>query len=233
LDQVTVADMGEARRIETTKDKTTIIEGQGNATMIKGRVDQIQVQLEETTSEYDKEKLQERIAKLSGGVAVIKVGAPTEPELKEKKQRVEDALSAARAALDEGIVPGGGVAYVRASAVLDNINPAMDQQVAATILNKALQEPLNIIAQNAGRDGPVVLSEIKSNESASYGYDAFHDNFGDLLEKGILDPAKVSRVALENASSVAGMILTSRALIADEEEEHEHDDGHGHSHGEF
>jgi chaperonin GroEL len=233
LDQVTVADMGEARRVETTKDKTTIIEGKGDATMIKGRVDQIQVQLEETTSEYDKEKLQERIAKLSGGVAVIKVGAPTEPELKEKKQRVEDALAAARAALDEGIVPGGGVAYVRASAALDNINLAMDQQVAATILTKALHEPLNIIAQNAGRDGPVVLNEIKSNESANYGYDAFQDNFGDLLEKGILDPAKVSRVALENASSVAGMILTSRALIADEEEEDEHDDGHGHSHGEF
>ena len=233
LDQVTVADMGEARRVETTKDKTTIIEGKGDATMIKGRVDQIQVQLEETTSEYDKEKLQERIAKLSGGVAVIKVGAPTEPELKEKKQRVEDALSAARAALDEGIVPGGGVAYVRASAALDNINLAMDQQVAATILAKALHEPLNIIAQNAGRDGPVVLNEIKNNESTNYGYDAFQDNFGDLLEKGILDPAKVSRVALENASSVAGMILTSRALIADEEEEHGHDDGHGHSHGEF
>ena len=233
LDQVTVADMGEARRVETTKDKTTIIEGKGDATMIKGRVDQIQVQLEETTSEYDKEKLQERIAKLSGGVAVIKVGAPTEPELKEKKQRVEDALAAARAALDEGIVPGGGVAYVRAAAALDNINLAMDQQVAATILTKALHEPLNIIAQNAGRDGPVVLNEIKSNESTNYGYDAFQDNFGDLLEKGILDPAKVSRVALENASSVAGMILTSRALIADQEEEHEHDDGHGHSHGEF
>ena len=233
LDQVTVADMGEARRVETTKDKTTIIEGKGDATMIKGRVDQIQVQLEETTSEYDKEKLQERIAKLSGGVAVIKVGAPTEPELKEKKQRVEDALAAARAALDEGIVPGGGVAYVRAAAALDNINLAMDQQVAATILTKALHEPLSIIAQNAGRDGPVVLNEIKSNESTNYGYDAFQDNFGDLLEKGILDPAKVSRVALENASSVAGMILTSRALIADQEEEHEHDDGHGHSHGEF
>ena len=233
LDQVTVADMGEARRVETTKDKTTIIEGKGDATMIKGRVDQIQVQLEETTSEYDKEKLQERIAKLSGGVAVIKVGAPTEPELKEKKQRVEDALAAARAALDEGIVPGGGVAYVRAAAALDNINLAMDQQVAAAILTKALHEPLNIIAQNAGRDGPVVLNEIKNNESTNYGYDAFQDNFGDLLEKGILDPAKVSRVALENASSVAGMILTSRALIADQEEEHEHDDGHGHSHGEF
>ena len=142
-------------------------------------------------------------------------------------------MAAARAALDEGIVPGGGVAYVRASAALDNINLAMDQQVAATILTKALHEPLSIIAQNAGRDGPVVLNEIKSNESTNYGYDAVQDNFGDLLEKGILDPAKVSRIALENASSVAGMILTSRAVIADEEEEHGHDDGHGHSHGEF
>jgi len=232
LDQVTVADMGGARRIESTKDKTTIIDGKGDETTIKGRVEQIQVQLEDTTSEYDKEKLQERIAKLSGGVAVIKVGAPTEPALKEKKQRVEDALAATRAALDEGIVPGGGVAYLRASAVLDSIVLAKDEQLAASILKLALREPLNIIAENSGRDGPVVLNQVQSNESPNYGYDAINDDFGDLLEKGILDPAKVSRVALENASSVAGMILTSQSLITDHEEEHGQDD-HGHSHGEF
>ncbi len=233
LDQVTVADMGEARRVETTKDKTTVIDGKGDPTTIKGRVDQIQVQLDETTSEYDKEKLQERIAKLSGGVAVIKVGAHTEPELKERKQRVDDALAATRAALDEGIVPGGGVAYVRASAVLENIKLDQDEQVAATILAQALRTPMNIIAENAGRDGPVVLEEVQRNASSTFGYDAAKDEFGDLLEKGILDPAKVSRIALENASSVAGMILTSESLITDKEEEHDHDDGHGHSHGEF
>jgi len=234
LDQVTVADMGGARRIESTKDKTTIIDGKGHETTIKGRVEQIQVQLEDTTSEYDKEKLQERIAKLSGGVAVIKVGAPTEPALKEKKQRVEDALAATRAALDEGIVPGGGVAYLRASAVLDTIVLAKDEQLAASILKLALREPLNIIAENSGRDGPVVLNQVQCNESPNYGYDGINDDFGDMLEKGILDPAKVSRVALENASSVAGMILTSQSLITDHEEGHGQDDhGHGHSHGEF
>jgi len=233
LDQVTIADMGQARRVETTKDKTTVIDGKGDSTIIKGRVDQIQVQLDDTTSEYDKEKLQERIAKLSGGVAVIKVGAPTEPELKERKQRVEDALAATRAALDEGIVPGGGVAYLRASAVLENIKLDQDEQVAATILAQALRTPTKIIAENAGRDGPVVLNEIQRNSSPTFGYDAEKDEFGDLLEKGILDPAKVARIALENASSVAGMILTSESLITDKEEEHDHDDGHGHSHGEF
>jgi len=233
LDQVTIADMGQARRVETTKDKTTVIDGKGDSTIIKGRVDQIQVQLDDTTSEYDKEKLQERIAKLSGGVAVIKVGAPTEPELKERKQRVEDALAATRAALDEGIVPGGGVAYLRASAVLENIKLDKDEQVAATILAQALRTPTKIIAENAGRDGPVVLNEIQRNSSPTFGYDAEKDEFGDLLEKGILDPAKVARIALENASSVAGMILTSESLITDKEEEDDHDDGHGHSHGEF
>jgi len=233
LDQTTLADMGEARRVESTKDKTTIIDGKGDSTTIKGRVDQIQVQLEDTTSEYDKEKLQERIAKLSGGVAVIKVGAPTEPALKERKQRVEDALAATKAALDEGIVPGGGVAYLRASATLDNIDLAEDEKVAASILKLALREPLSIIAQNSGRDGPVVLNEVQGSQSPNYGYDAEMDEFGDLLEKGIVDPAKVSRVALENASSVAGMILTTQSLMTDKKEEDHDDHGHGHSHGEF
>ncbi|PKB79723.1 MAG: chaperonin GroL [SAR202 cluster bacterium Io17-Chloro-G9] len=231
LELATVADMGQARRIESTKDKTVIIDGKGTQDMIKSRVDQIQVQLEETTSEYDKEKLQERIAKLSGGVAVIKVGAPTEPELKERKQKVEDALAATRAAIDEGIVPGGGVAYIRALPALDKLQLDADEAVAITILKMALPEPLRIIAQNAGQDGPVVLAEVAGNQSTNYGYDADAHEYGDLLVKGIVDPAKVSRVALENAASVAGMILTTNILITEEEvEEEDHGHDHDHSH---
>jgi len=233
LEKTTIEDLGEAKKVQITKENTTLIDGAGRSEDIHGRVEQINNEIEESSSDYDKEKLQERIAKLSGGVAVIKIGAPTEPELKERKQRVEDALAATRAALDEGIVPGGGVAYVRAAAVLENIELAQDEQLAATILAHALRTPANIIAENAGRDGPVVLNEILRNSSPTFGYDAAKDEYGDLLEKGILDPAKVSRIALENASSVAGMILTSESLITDKEEEHDHDDGHGHSHGEF
>ncbi len=228
LELATVADLGQARRIESTKDKTTIVDGQGAEDMIKARVDQIQVQLEETTSEYDKEKLQERVAKLSGGVAVIKVGAPTEPELKERKQRVEDALAATRAALEEGIVPGGGVAYVRALPALDNLQLSGDQAVAISILKTALVEPLLIISENAGEEGPVVLDQVRRGDSAGFGYDASAKEFGDLKDRGIVDPAKVSRVALENAASVAGMILTTESLITEEEEKKE---GHGHGHG--
>lgn len=229
LELATVEDMGQARRIESTKDKTVIIDGKGTQDMINARVGQIQVQMEETTSEYDKEKLQERIAKLSGGVAIIKVGAATEPELKERKQRVEDALAATRAAVDEGIVPGGGVAYVRALPVLDNLKLDADEAVAVSILKVALAEPLRIIAENAGQDGPVVLAQVAANKSTNYGYDAAANDYGDLMAKGIVDPAKVTRVALENASSVAGMILTTNILITQAEEEPaEHDHGHDH-----
>ena len=229
LDLITVADLGQARRVISTKDKTTIIDGKGSPEIIKGRADQIQVQIDDTTSEYDKEKLQERLAKLSGGVAVIKVGAATEPELKERKQRVEDALAATRAAAEEGVLPGGGVAYIRSMHVLDGLQLVRDEAVATTILGRALQEPLRIIATNAGQEGAVVLDAVRRNESGNYGYDARANEYGDLVAKGIIDPTKVVRAALENAASVASMILTTQSLISEEEEEVAEE--HGHSHG--
>ena len=231
LENTEVEDMGQARRIVSTKDTTTIIEGKGSSDMIPARVEQIQVQMEETTSEYDKEKLQERMAKLSGGVAVIRVGAATEPELKERKQRVEDALSATRAAVAEGIVPGGGVAYIRAMAALDNLNLNLNKDEAAgvEVLRYALEQPIRIIARNAGQEGAIVLNQVRSNSSKTYGFDALNNDYGDLLAKGIVDPTKVARVALENAASVATMILTAQSLITTKEaEEPEHA---GHSHG--
>jgi chaperonin GroEL len=227
LDSATVADLGQARRVETTKDKTTIVEGKGSPDMIKAREEQIKVQIEETTSEYDKEKLQERLAKLSGGVAVIKVGAPTEPELKELKQRVEDALASTRAAAEEGVVAGGGVAYVRALSALDNLDLRGDEAVATSIMKLALEEPMRIIASNAGQDGPVVLDTVRNSATANYGYDAQSNEFCDMMERGIIDPAKVSRKALENAGSVAGMILTTESLITQAEEP---EPEHGHVH---
>ena len=229
LDQATVADLGQARRIETTKDRTTIIEGKGDPIMIHGRTDQINVQIEETTSEYDKEKLQERLARLSGGVAVVKVGAPTEPELKERKARVQDALSATRAAVEEGVVPGGGIAYIRAMAALGDLNLTGDEAVARNIISEALESPVRIIAANSNQEGAVVLDQVKRNNAVNYGFDAVRNDYGDLLERGIIDPTKVSRSALENAASVAAMILTTYSLITQEEEEHL-DDHHGHAH---
>ena len=232
LDQATVADLGRARRIETTKDRTTIVGGAGDPEMIRGRGEQIRVQIEETTSEYDKEKLQERLAKLSGGVAVVKVGAPTEPELKNRKSRVEDALSATRAAVEEGIVPGGGVAYLRALSALDNVRLTGDEEVGRSILKAALEEPLRIIARNAGGEPAVVVDEVRRGGQRrfgyNYGYDAARGDYGNLVERGIIDPTKVSRSALENAASVAGMILTTYVLITPEEDEEP--DHHGHSH---
>ena len=228
LDQATVADLGQARRIESTKDRTTIVDGNGSSTDIKGRTEQIKVQIEETTSEYDKEKLQERLAKLSGGVAVVKIGAPTEPELKERKARVEDALSATKAAIDEGVLPGGGVAYIRAMTILDGLTLPDNENVAKTILRKALETPIRIIASNAGQEGAVVLDEIRRNDTANFGFDAASSDYGDMVAKGIIDPSKVTRAALENAASVATMILTAQTLISEEHEE-EHD-GHGHVH---
>ena len=228
LDQATIADLGQARRIESTKDRTTIIDGQGTSDDIKGRTEQIKVQIEETTSEYDKEKLQERLAKLSGGVAVVKVGAPTEPELKERKARVEDALSATRAAIEEGVVPGGGVAYIRAMSALDGLTLPDNENVGKTILRKALEMPIRIIASNSGHEAAVVLEEVRNNSAANYGFDAKTNDYGDMVAKGIIDPTKVTRAALENAASVASMILTSQALITDEHDD-EHDD-HGHVH---
>ena len=227
LDSATVADLGQARRVESTKDKTTIVEGKGDPDMIKAREDQIKVQIEETTSEYDKEKLQERLAKLSGGVAVIKVGAPTEPELKERKQRVDDALASTRAAAEEGVVPGGGVAYLRALSALESLDLRTDEAVAKSIMKVALEEPMRIIAKNAGQDGPVVLDTVRNNTAVNYGYDALRNEFCDMIERGIIDSAKVSRSALENAASVAGMILTTESLITQAEEP---EPEHGHVH---
>ena len=228
LDQATIADLGQARRIESTKDRTTIIDGHGTSDSIKGRTEQIKVQIEETTSEYDKEKLQERLAKLSGGVAVVKVGAPTEPELKERKARVEDALSATRAAIEEGVVPGGGVAYIRAMSALDGLKLLEDEAVGTTILRKALEMPIRIIATNSGHEAAVVLEEVRNNSAANFGYDAKTNDYGDMVTKGIIDPTKVTRAALENAASVASMILTSQALVTDEHEEEPDDHGHHH-----
>ena len=228
LDQATIADLGQARRIETTKDRTTIVGGAGDPDMIKGRTEQIRVLVEETTSEYDKEKLQERLAKLSGGVAVVKIGAPTEPELKNRKARVEDGLAATRAAVEEGIVPGGGVAYLRALSALDGVSLSGDEAVGRTILRGALQEPVRIIARNAGAEPAVVVDAVIRNSSGNFGFDAARGEYGDLVERGIIDPTKVSRSALENAASVASMILTTYSLITQEEEEaHDH---HGHHH---
>jgi chaperonin GroEL len=214
LDSVTVADLGRARKVVADKDDTTVVEGKGTEDAIKGRIKQIKAQIEETTSDYDKEKLQERLAKLAGGVAVIKVGAATEVELKEKKHRVEDALSATRAAVEEGILPGGGVAVLNATHALDKMKVEGDEATGAAILKKALEEPLRWIANNAGKEGSVIVEAVKKS-AVGVGYDAGKDEFGNMVEKGIIDPLKVTRTAMENASSIATMILTTEALVSD------------------
>jgi chaperonin GroEL len=220
LDSVTLADMGQARRVRSDKDSTTIIEGRGDEAAIKARIDQIKALIEATTSDYDREKLQERLAKLAGGVAVIKVGAATETELKEKKHRVEDALSAARASIEEGIVPGGGVALLNTVPALDGVEAGNgDVTTGVQIVRRALEEPLRQLAINAGEDGSVVVQNVrrlqKDQNNPNLGYEVLGNDYVDLLEKGITDPAKVVRSALENASSIASMILTTEALITD------------------
>ncbi len=219
LDSVTLDDLGQARRVVVTKEDTTIIEGKGKEEDIKARIEQIKAQIETTTSDYDREKLQERLAKLAGGVAVIKVGAATEVELKEKKHRVEDALSATRAAVEEGIVPGGGVALLEAAKVLDDLKLEGDAQVGVTILRRALEEPARLIAENAGKDGSVIVQEIRRRQAEAkdpfVGYDVLREEFVNMHEAGIIDPAKVTRSAVENAVSVAAMILTTECLITD------------------
>ena len=214
LDSVTVEDLGRARRVTCDKDNTTIVEGKGSEEDIKSRIKQIKAQIEETTSDFDREKLQERQAKLVGGVAVIKVGAATEVELKERKHRVEDALSATRAAVEEGILPGGGVALLNAVSVLDKLKAEGDEVTGVNIMRKAVDEPLRWIAINAGRDGAVVVDAVKKSPSG-VGYDAEADDFGDMVEKGIIDPTKVVRSALENAASIAVMVLITESLITD------------------
>ena len=215
LDTATVEDFGTARSITATKDEATIVEGKGSEEAIQGRINQIKAQIEDTTSEFDREKLQERMAKLSGGVAVIKVGAATEIELKERKARVEDALSATRSAVEEGIVPGGGVALVRASRGLDSLGdiPA-DEQVGVNIIRHSLEQPLKLIVENAGFEGAVVLNQVKQ-QADDYGYDADIGEYGPMMERGIVDPVKVTRSALQNAASVAAMVLTTESVISE------------------
>ena len=214
LDSATINDMGQARRVTATKDDTTIVEGKGSEGDIKGRINQIKAQIEDTTSEFDREKLQERMAKLSGGVAVIKVGAATEVELKERKGRVEDALSATRAAVEEGIVPGGGVALVRAQRSLDKLELSSDEAIGGNIVRKSLEVPLRLIVQNAGQEGAVVLDAVRKHED-DYGYDAELGEYAHMLKQGIVDPVKVTRSALQNAASVAAMVLTTESMITE------------------
>ena len=214
LDSVTTEDLGRCRRVVSSKDDTTFVDGSGSEESIQGRITQIKAQIEETTSDYDREKLQERLAKLSGGVAIIKVGAATEVELKEKKQRVEDALSATRAAVEEGIVPGGGLALLRASKALSSIGLEGDELTGSQIIAKAIEAPIKVIAENTGQSGDVVLEKCANGEG-DFGYDADVGVYGQLLERGIMDPAKVTRAAIENSASIAAMVLTTESLITD------------------
>src|ERR671927_120145 len=225
LENVKIEDLGRAKRVVVEKENTTIIEGAGTPAAIEGRVKQIRAQIEETTSDYDREKLQERLAKLVGGVAVIKVGAATETELKEKKARVEDAMHATRAAVEEGIVPGGGVALVRAAKALDKFRANeegegdADEQIGVTIVARSLEEPLRQIVSNAGKEGAVIVEKVREAKKESYGYNAATETFEDLVDAGVIDPAKVTRSALQNAASLAGLMLTTEALVSEIPEE--------------
>ena len=219
LENVKLEDLGSAKKITIDKDNTTIVEGTGKASAIEGRVKQIRTQIEETTSDYDKEKLQERLAKLVGGVAVIKVGAATETELKEKKARVEDAMHATRAAVEEGIVPGGGVALLRCIPALEKLKVDEDEAIGVNIVKRALEEPLRQIAQNAGVEGAIVVGRIRESKDEHFGYNADTCEYGDLVKMGVIDPAKVTRLALQNAASVASLMLTTEALVAEIKEE--------------
>jgi chaperonin GroEL len=218
LESVTMNDLGRCKRVVIDKDNTTIIDGAGKKADIEGRMKQIRSQIEETTSDYDREKLQERLAKLVGGVAVIKVGAATEVEMKEKKARVEDAMHATKAAVEEGIVPGGGVALVRAATGLDGLSVTEEEKYGVQIMRRAMEEPARWIARNAGADGSVVLDKIKSGKGA-FGFNAATEEFEDLVKAGVIDPTKVVRTALQNAASVAGLLLTTEAMVAEKPEE--------------
>jgi chaperonin GroEL len=227
LDSATIEDLGRARRVVANKDETTIVEGRGQSSDIEGRVAQIKAQIDITTSDYDREKLQERLAKLAGGVAVIKVGAATEIEQKLRKSRVEDAISATKAAAEEGIVPGGGVALINAASKLDALKLEGDMAVGVRALRRALEEPLRQIAENAGLEGSVIIEEVRrkaqGDKNVNIGYDVSAEEITDMVKRGIIDPAKVTRSATENAVSIAGMILTTEALITEvPEKEHAH-----------
>jgi len=218
LENLTINDLGKARRVSIDKDNTTIVDGAGARSALEGRVKQIRAQIEETTSDYDREKLQERLAKLIGGVAVINVGAATETEMKEKKARVEDALNATRAAVEEGIVPGGGVALVRCLPALEKIKIKADQKLGVKVVMRAIEEPLRQIANNAGFEGSVVIDKVKNGEGA-FGYNAETNEYEDLIEVGVIDPTKVVRFAIQNAASVASLMLTTEAMVAEKPEE--------------
>ena len=228
LDSVQLSDLGTCKSVVIDKENTTVVEGAGDSADIKGRCEQIRHQIDETTSDYDREKLQERLAKLAGGVAVIRVGAATETEMKEKKARVEDALHATRAAVEEGIVPGGGVALIRAIASLDGASGSTDGATQGiSIIRRALEEPMRQIAGNAGQEGAIIVENVATN-SGNYGYNAASDDYGDLVEMGVIDPTKVVHTALGNAASIAALLLTTDAMVAEEEEEEEAGGGHGH-----
>jgi chaperonin GroEL len=220
LENAVISDLGRGKRITVDKDNTTIVEGGGKTEDIKARINQIKRQVEETTSDYDREKLQERLAKLAGGVAVINVGAATETEMKEKKARIEDALHATRAAVEEGIVPGGGVVYLRSTKAIDNLQVEGDEKVGANIIKKALEEPIRQIAENAGVEGAIVIDKV-CGKDINYGYNAETEQYGDMVKMGVIDPTKVCRTALQNAASIAGLLLTTEAIIADKPEKKE------------
>jgi chaperonin GroEL len=219
LENIQVSDLGRAKKVNIDKDNTTIVEGAGDQSKIQGRVKQIKAQIEETTSDYDREKLQERLAKIVGGVAVINVGAATETEMKEKKARVEDALHATRAAVEEGIVPGGGVALLRCIPSLDGLKAEGDQLVGRDILKRALEEPIRQIVANAGVEGSIVVANVKANDNKNYGFDANTEEYVDMLKAGIIDPTKVTRSALQNAASIASLMLTTSVMVTDIPEE--------------
>ena len=219
IENVKVEDLGRAKKITIDKDNTTIVEGYGKPGEIEGRVKQIRTQVEDTTSDYDKEKLQERLAKLVGGVAVIKVGAATETELKEKKARVEDAMHATRAAVEEGIVPGGGVALLRCVAALEKIKATGDEEIGVNIVKRALEEPMRQIAHNAGEEGAVIVGRVRDSKDDNFGFNADTGEYGDMVKAGVIDPAKVTRLALQNAASIAALMLTTEALVADIKED--------------
>ena len=227
LENVKLEDLGRAKKITVDKDNTTIVEGGGKSAEIEGRVKQIRTQIEDTTSDYDREKLQERLAKLVGGVAQIKVGAATETEMKEKKARVEDAMHATKAAVEEGIVPGGGVALVRSIPALDKLKAVGDEQIGIDIVKRALEEPLRLIAANAGHEGAVVAEKVRNNSNAHYGFDAQSETYGDLVEAGVIDPTKVTRSALQNAASIASLMLTTEALVSELPEKEDKNAGAG------
>jgi len=231
LESIKLEDLGKAKKVTIDKDNTTIVEGAGTSSAIEGRVKQLRTQVEDTTSDYDREKLQERLAKLVGGVAVIKVGAATETEMKEKKARVEDAMHATKAAVEEGIVPGGGVALIRAGKALDKLKLEGDQAVGLQIIKRAIEEPMRWIAMNAGQEGSIIVSKVKEQKNPDEGFNAATEVYEDMVKAGVIDPAKVVRSALQNASSIASLLLTTEALVSEIPEEKKEAAGGGHSHG--